>query len=424
MTEAFLQYIWRTKLFDTQQLRTTTGEAVHIVDTGVWNRQDGPDFCEAQIRIGTILWAGNVEIHVRTSQWRQHKHHHNDAYRNVILHVVYENDLDDPNDLGIPVLELKHYVSLQHYQHYQTLLQYAEPFPCRRLVKHVPKRIFVPWQQRMLVERLMHKAMPINQLLAANKNDWQQTLYQSLAVAFGIPSNKEPFAALTQVIPWSIVNQRRTNLFHLEAIFFGAAGLLDGLWKDDYPRQLAKEFVHWQRKYQIHGIAKSRWKFSGVRPAAFPTVRLAQFAALLAQSENLINKIISCSDLETLRRWFSCTASTYWNNHYGFDRPTKRCQPKRLGQQAIDSLITNWVVPFLFVYGKAHGQEELCERALNILEQLPPERNQILSVWQSAGVAVLNAGDSQALIHLKKTYCNNHRCLECAAGNYLISGRG
>ncbi len=424
MTEDFLHYVWRTKLFDTRHLRTTSGDQVHILHTGVWNHHDGPDFCGAQIRIGNILWVGNVEIHVRTSQWRQHGHHHNDAYRNVILHVVYENDTGDPINHDIPVLELKHYVSFQHYRHYQTLLQHADPFPCSRLVKHVPKRIFVPWQQRMLVERLLDRATPIKQLLAANKNDWQQTLYQSLAAAFGNPSNKEPFAALTQAIPWRIVNQRRNNLFQVESIFFGASGLLDGPLKDAYPRQLAKEFAHWKRKYQIRGIAKLQWKFSGVRPAAFPTLRIAQFAALLTQSDNLINEIIFCTNPQTLGRLFCCVASAYWNNHYRFDRPTKRCQPKRLGQQTIDSLITNLVVPFLFVYGKAHGQEDLCERALRILEQLPPERNQILSAWQSAGVAVLNAGDSQALIHLKKTYCNNHRCLECAAGNYLISGRG
>ncbi|HYV92070.1 MAG TPA: DUF2851 family protein [Chitinophagales bacterium] len=422
MTEKFLHYLWKMKLLQPDQLQASSGEKIQILKVGEHNHNAGPDFLNARIRIGKTEWAGTVEIHVKSAEWNQHRHDQDKAYNNVILHVVYENDEEVFHDDGTPVLslEVKDLFDSKLFDSYQLLMNSASWIPCEKNLQSVSSITIRQWLHRLMIERLEEKTQPIIESLAENQNNWEDTFYQFIASAFGAKVNAEPFQMLARSLPVKVLAKHKSSLFQLETLLFGTAGFLDEKFADDYPNQLKKEFDFLRKKYALQPMKKHVWKFLRLRPANFPTLRIAQFAQLVFNATHLLSKILETQDVKKLFSYFDCEPSEYWLTHYRFDKlsPLKK---KTLGENAIELLMINTVVPFLFVYGKMRDEDSYINQSLHLLEQLPAEENQIITRWKGSGVAVKSAFDSQALLQLKNKYCTNFRCLDCAIGHKILS---
>jgi hypothetical protein len=413
MTEEFLQFIWKNSLYTTSNLKTAHGQKIQVINSGKLNSNAGPDFFNASIKIGDQLWAGNVEVHLRSSDWLVHGHQTDPAYNNVILHVVLENDKEVflPNGLPLPSLILP--VKKEISENYQELINEKSWPACHRNVGKVDEIFRFVAFDSLLIERLEKKTESILRLLNENKNDWSETFYQFLARNFGFKINALPFEMLARRTPLSVLAKHKTNLFQLEAILFGQSGLLnEQLLGDDYFLKLRDEYSYLSKKYGLKGMEGYLWKFMRLRPANFPTLRIAQFAALLKKSESLLSKLTEEIEIKTILELFDVKASEYWNTHYSFNQPTP-AKEKRLGESSHNTIIINTVVPFLFIYGERQNKKELKQRALDLLESLPPESNSIISRWNNFGVQARNSFDTQALIQLKNEYCDPKKCLHC-----------
>jgi hypothetical protein len=299
-------------------------------------------------------------------------------------------------------------------------MQSASWIPCENQLKRIDPLTISQWLHRMMIERLEEKIQPILLSLEENQNNWEETFYQSIAAAFGAKVNAEPFRMLARALPVKILAKHKNNLLQLEALLFGTAGFLDEKFSNDYPNQLKKEFDFLKKRHQLQPMKKHVWKFLRLRPANFPTVRLAQFAQLVFKSTHLLSKIIETNDVKRLIRFFECEASEYWLDHYRFDKISAK-KKKPLGKDAIELILINTVAPFLFVYGKLHDEEELINRSLKLLEEIPAEKNNIVTQWKKSGVLAKSSFDSQALLQLKNNYCKNFKCLECAIGHKILT---
>ena len=421
MKEDLLQYAWRMQQFDARNLQSTDGQTIQIQSFGQHNTDAGPDFTEARIRIGDTLWAGNVEMHLKASDWLQHRHQDDPAYDNVILHVVLENDqvIFRSNGKPIPCLELKSRIPAQLAANYQRLLQMEGWIPCERQLQDVPSMTRKLWLDRLLVERLEQKTVVIEQALERNQYHWEESFFQQLAKGFGLRINAEPFEMLARSLPLLTLLKHKHSLLQLEALLFGQAGMLEVDFADAYPQQLKKEFQFLKAKYALRPIPFSSWKFARLRPAAFPTIRIAQLAALIYQTDHLFSKILAAKHIKELENTFVLKLSNYWRTHYRFDKLSARRQ-KRLGTSTIHLLIINVISPFIFLYGKHKGEERYQEQALHLLEQLPPEQNKVIKNWSAVGIVPESAYQSQALLQLKKHYCTTRRCLSCSIGNSIL----
>jgi hypothetical protein len=410
------------KLLQPDQLQTSSGEKIQILKAGEHNHDAGPDFLNARIRLGKTEWAGTVEIHVKSSEWNQHRHDQDSAYNNVILHVVYENDEEVFHDDGRPVmsLEVKDRFDSKFFDLYQSLMNSASWIPCEKNLPGVNAITIHQWLHRLMIERLEEKTQPIIESLAENQNNWEETFYQFISAAFGARVNAEPFQMLARSLPVKVLAKHKSSLLQLEALLFGTAGFLDEKFTDNYPNQLKKEFDFLKRKYALEPMKKHVWKFLRLRPANFPTVRIAQFAQLVFNATHLLSKILETQDVKKLISFFDCEPSEYWLTHYRFDKlsPAKK---KSLGNSAIELLLINTIAPFLFVYGKMKDEESFINQSLRLLDQLPAEENQIITCWKGSGIIPKSAFDSQALLQLKNKYCNNYRCLDCAIGHKILS---
>jgi len=404
------------------QLHSSLGEKIQIIKTGDHNHDAGPDFLNARIKVGETEWAGNVEIHVGSSEWNEHHHQHDSGYNNVILHVVYENDAEVFHQDGrpVPTLEVKKLFDQKIYESYQSLMQSAAWIPCENQIRRVNSLTISQWLHRLMIERLEEKVQPIILSLEENQNNWEETFYQSIAAAFGAKVNAEPFRLLARSLPVKILAKHKSSLFQLEALLFGVAGFLDEKFSDEYPNKLKKEFDFLKKRHQLPPIKKHIWKFLRLRPANFPTIRIAQFAQLVYNSIHLLSKIVESGNAKSLFQLFDCETSEYWLDHYRFDKISAK-KKKRLGEDAIELILINTVAPFLFVYGKLHDDENLVSRTLKLLEEIPAEKNNIISHWKQTGVETKSAFDSQALLQLKNVYCKNFRCLECAIGHKILT---
>lgn len=424
MTEEFLQYIWESRLFCADNLLTTEGEKLDIINTGKRNTDSGPDFFNAKIKIGDTVWAGNVEIHKKASDWHRHKHQNDDAYANVILHVVEEADteIQRTNGKKIPTLVLKYDESFR--KNYHSLLDAQTWIPCQEQFYKVAPIVLQLSYNRLMIERLEDKTCEIEERLLQNNNNWNETFYQMLARMFGFKVNSTPFELLARSLPLQVLSKHKNNIFQIEALFFGNSGLLnDKLLGDDYYLALREEYSFLYKKYKLQAVESHLWKFMRLRPVNFPTIRIAQFAALIYQSHSLFSKIMEIEEIEKLKGLFKVKASEYWDNHYTFNKLAKDTKPKELGESAANILIINTVIPFLFVYGEKQNKPQLKNRALEFLEQLPPESNSILSKWEGMGAKARSAFESQALLQLKKCYCETKKCLNCPVGTKLITNR-
>lgn len=419
MKEDFLHHIWLYKRLDITQLQTTTGENIQIVHFGHYLQTAGPDFFNAQLIIGDQKWAGNIEMHIKSSDWYLHNHQTDSNYDNVILHVVWEHDVDvyRKNKEVIPVLELKNYVSNEQIKQYQKLFRPKSWINCENEMGLVDNFIIQNWQERLFFERLEQKSEFINELLQQTQHDWEQVAYSLLFKNFGLNSNGATFYAVAQQVPFSIVRKERENLLHLEAMFFGASGLLEGNFEDNYPKELQKNWLYLKHKYQFE-IRKNDIQFFKLRPDNFPTIRLAQLAALFHKHHNLFQILIATIEMKELRTLFSVSASKYWKNHYQFDKESPN-KMKQISATFIDLLLVNTVLPLQFAYANYLGTEKT-ETLLKLITQLKPENNTIISKFENLGVSVTNAFQTQSLLQLKKNYCDKNRCLQCQIGIHLL----
>lgn len=423
MQEEFVCYLWKNKLF-LPELHTVQGETIYIMHQGMRNHDAGPDFTDARIRIGSTLWAGNVEVHVNASDWMKHNHHKDKNYDNIILHVVYQNDLQilRSNKEEIPTLEVHGKFKNELYARYLDFLSASRWIPCEHSILDSPSIIRSKTIERMLIERLEKKTHFILNKLRVNQNNWENTFYLQLARSFGFSVNAEAFELLAHSCPLKYLGKHKGNLIQLEAMLFGQAGMLKTSLHDKYHQQLKTEYEHLRNKFAFSPMDPHHWKFLRLRPVNFPTVRIAQFAALLNKSSGLFSALIGINSYQEAFDLFDITPSPYWETHYRFGRSSP-AKSKHLGRNSILLIILNTVIPFMFAYGKYKKDEGFTEKALNLYEDIPAEKNAIIRKWSDLGLNVTEASQSQALLELKKSYCDRKRCLDCDIGNYLISGK-
>ncbi|HNX55228.1 MAG TPA: DUF2851 family protein [Prolixibacteraceae bacterium] len=421
MKEEFLQFIWEHHLFTSDQLQTVDGRPLQILSTGRPNFDSGPDFFNARIKIGETTWAGNIEIHQKSSHWMLHKHDEDEAYSNVILHVV--EHFDKPvivNQQELPTLELKYRSEI--LENFEQLLKSKKWIACEEKLPNVDAFILRFWYSSLMIERLQSKTEAILEILQQNTNNWNETFYQLLARNFGMKINSLPFELLARSLPLQILAKHKNSLLQIEALLFGSSGLLNEvLLGDDYFLSLRNEYSFLYKKYNLSGVDAHLWKFMRLRPVNFPTIRIAQLASLIHQSSALFSRILEIEDLEELRELFNITASEYWNTHYQFNKTSRENKPKHIGDSFFQNLVINTISPLLFVYGDQHLSQAMKDRALNFLEKLSPESNQITDKWAELGIDSRSAFESQALIHLKKQYCENKKCLHCQIGAKIIT---
>lgn len=417
MREDVLQHIWRFGLFRQQTLRTHDGRSITIHKRGLWNSNAGPDFSNALIEIDGINWAGNVELHVRSTDWHAHKHSSDHAYKNVILHVVLEhNTREQPDD--IPVLELNGLIHESFLANYEQLMHSREKIPCGSAIKRVPEEKLNWWLERVLIERLESKTDRIFQILDFNKGDWEETTFQLLARYFGAPLNADPFEQLARKVSIRTIMKERYSLSHIEALLFGGANLIPEKSETDYVHSMSKNAAHLLKKHAIRPMEDGLFKYFRVRPPGFPTIRMAQLAAFVCQSPAVFSLIVGRKTVKEWQKSFQFQVGPYWQKHYRFDDPEKERSPKRL-KHIEQVLFINVIAPIAYAYGMQTGDQELKEYALRILEDLDAEKNNITRTFSAYGATAKNALQSQALIELKAKYCEKKRCLDCVIGNEI-----
>ncbi len=421
MTERFLHYLWLHKYFFTSHLTTTSGESLTILSQGVWNADGGPDFLNAKVKIGDVEWAGNVEIHLKASDWFRHRHQDNPAYDNVVLHVVYEADVPVSRSVGaeIPTFEMKGHFEESLFQQFQELVDSNRWIACEKQISDVPRITFELWLERLLIERLEDKTLMIDQHLQQNRFDWEQSFFESVASSFGLKVNSLAFELLAKATPLSVLQKHADQLFQIEALLFGQSGLLDDSFQDDYPKQLWKEYQFLQTKYALTPVDKAVWNFLRLRPSSFPTHRIAQLAQLVHQNKSLFSQAVVSINVTGLFPLFQVDTSEYWHTHYLFDKPA-HVNGHKLGSTMVNLIVINSVIPYLFLYGKYYGIESYTKKALDLHDLLPAEDNLIIRGFKALNINTSTAFRSQALLQLKKRYCDDKRCLDCAIGNYLI----
>lgn len=419
MDERFLHYIWKFQKFAKTKLSTTEGQPILVFNQGNHNHNSGPDFEEARVKIGQVEWAGSVEIHINSSDWAKHNHQKDKAYNNVILHVVWKDD--DPlqqNGELIPTVELHSIVDLKYVEEYQRFIGQEKDILCGDRIESISDINFNSTLDRMLVERLEQKALIVNELLQTNSQDWEHTAYQSLARNFGFSTNSNCFSLLAESLPKKVITKYSGKSTSIEALVFGQAGFLEEA-DDPYQQGLQKEYLYLKKKHKLlPTLSRPMWKFGRMRPANFPSVRLAQFSALLTNNQALFSSLIEIENTEQLINKFQIKVSSYWLDHYDFGKEKKR--RTNLGQSTQENILINTVAPLLASYSKYTGSQEYMDRAIQLLEHLKAESNNITKKWDQAGKKASSAFDSQAMIGLYKNYCTKKNCLNCSIGIEIL----
>lgn len=423
--EQLLHFAWKHKIFPLTGLKTTDGETVEVIDAGFPNSHAGPDFFNAKLKIGGVLWVGNVEIHEKSSYWYSHAHHLNPAYANVIMHVVVEADAEITrfgSSKKIPQLVI---ACPDEVRRKYTLLKRTDTYPaCYSIIRQIPAMTMHAWLTALQAERFDQKAAIINERQQLCNGNWEQALFITLARNYGFGLNGDAFEAWAKRIDLAVVGKHRDNILQVEAIFFGMAGLLEEHLDDPYYLALQKEFHYLRHKFSFPSPLQAElWKLLRIRPQAFPHTKIAQLAYLYQHQEALFSKIMEAKDVETAKALLQTSISAYWKNHYLFGKETFMTE-RAMSDNSLNLLLINTVIPFLLAYGKHKGNNELCYRASEFLEQLKPENNYITRQWERFGIHADHAADSQALIQLRKEYCDKRDCLRCRIGyQYLKEWR-
>jgi len=415
INEKLLQYIWQFQYFNGSVLATGAGERLQVLHPGQHNRHQGPDFSNALVRIDNTILAGSIEIHLKTSLWKTHGHEGDPNYKSVILHVVYEHD-EEAHPL--PVLELKDRIPRMLLGHYENLMNNQGFIPCSAQLTQLSALRWVGWKDRLLVCRLDRKATRINEYLLQTSANWNETFWWMLARNLGHAVNSDAFEHIARSLPATLLTRHRYSIQQLEALLMGQAGLLEQPVNDEYGKLLQREYSFLRRKYGLKRV-NHPVHFLRMRPQNFPTVRLAQLAALVAAGQPQFGAILEAGTLKELDQQFSIVANDYWHYHYRFDEEGP-FRPKKLGTAMFSNLVINTFVPLVYTYGKQQKLHALCEKALRWLEELPAEKNSTLEAFASEGVNCSHAGESQALLELKTEYCNARKCLQCAVGNAIL----
>ncbi|MBN1924848.1 MAG: DUF2851 family protein [Prolixibacteraceae bacterium] len=421
MNEKFLQFVWKNQLFSKTNMATVQGEPLSVISAGVQNTDAGPDFFNAKVKIGDTLWAGNIEVHQKSSDWFNHNHHLDGAYENVILHVVLENDreIEMSNGQALPSFELK--IDRQVILNYQQLVNENIWPSCRFRIKKLDPFYLIKTFETVLFERLSEKTENIARLFKNNHNNWNETFYQVIARNFGFKTNALPFEMLVRSTPYVVISKHRDNLFQLEALLFGQSGLLnEQLIGDSYFLKLRDEYSFLCQKYKLKGMESHLWKFLRLRPANFPTIRIAQFASFIHQGGLSFSDWIHKKDIQGILNTFNISASEYWDVHYRFNHDAT-FRKKQMGIESRNNILTNSFSPFLFFYGKQNNKSAFVELSFEILKALPPEKNRITNRWKTMDIFAQNASESQALIQLSNKYCIPKKCIDCQIGNKLIA---
>ena len=414
MTEKLLQYIWLHQYFNKASLTTIDGEAIVVLATGTLNHNQGPDFCNAQVRIGATLFAGSVELHVKTSQWDEHHHSGDPNYSNVILHVVYLHDAP----CHLPVLELESRVPRLLLERYAGLMASPERIACAHAIANVSQLVWQSWKERLLAERLERRAKAILNSLQQNGGHWEACFWWMLAKSFGAKVNGASFELIARSIPLTALVRHKQQIHQVEALLFGQAGLLNGTFTEAYPQLLQREYKFLRKKLQLKTVTAPVY-FLRMRPGNFPSLRLAQLAMIIHLSTHLFSKLLETEKLPELRSFFDVTANDYWHYHYRFDEASAY-RKKKTGKEMVDSVIINTAVPMVFAYAWKHRDEKLRLKAIRWLEEMDAENNVVVRGFEALGIASTSAFDSQSLLELKSRYCDNRLCLQCAIGNNLL----
>lgn len=418
MKEDFLHFIWQFQKFSKHELVTTDGEPVLVLRPGVYNHVAGPDFFNARVKIGDTVWVGHVEIHTESKLWFAHQHQDDPKYQSVILHVVLH---DNGGKTSIPTLELDQRIPQYLIGRYEQLMHAPEEsIPCASSINQVDSFTWLQCKDRRLIERLEYKTNQIAQGLEQTDEHWQQVFYEQIAYNFGLATNGEAFKKLAQLLPLKVLSKHRQNLFQIEALLFGVSGLLEKYSDDEYAQELQQEFDFLQAKYKLSQLSQVEWNFGRVRPPSLPTIRIAQFAALISRSQALFSELMETTDLNQITQLFDIEPSSYWQSHYVFGKESSK-KTKALGKQFLDNLLINTVLPTQFIFGKRKNKEDLIESVIDNFKKLQSEQNKIIKMWRNLGVESESAFDSQALIHQYKQYCLQKKCLDCVIGTTILS---
>jgi hypothetical protein len=418
--EDFLHYVWQYKKFAFSNLTTVSGEELTIVNTGQYLKQSGPDFFNAQIIIGNQKWAGNVEIHLKSSDWYLHRHEKDNQYNNVILHVVWEHDtpIFRKDNAEIPTLSLKSYVEQDVLNQYRSLTSPKSWIYCENQIAAIDQFVLKNWLERLFFERLERKAIPIEELLQETENDWEAVLFYMLAKNFGLNTNGEIFLKMAKSIPFSIIRKERFEVENLEALLLGKVDLLPMDAEDYYAKDLYNRSTCIMQKHRLKKTFVEPVQFFKHRPDNFPTIRLAQLAMLYHKQQNLFAEIIATHSMEDFYKLFEVGVSSYWENHYQFEKESPK-KKKQFSKSFIDLLVINTIVPFQFTYAKSQGKEIL-EQLLQLMQTIAPEKNIIIEKFSNFGIKSKNAFETQSLLQLKNSYCNHGQCLRCVIGIQLL----
>lgn len=435
MTEDYLHYIWQYRLYNKPELKTTAGQRLVVIQPGIHNMHGGPDFSNARLKIGEETWIGPVEIHLKGSDWHKHGHTKDDHYKNVILHVVYNNDqeifLNQPGDL--PVFDMSSYLIGDQWERYQQWLKNKFWIPCQSRITEIDQLTWTAWKDRLLIDRLELKSASFMEQHQKCGGQWSEVFYRKLARNFGFKVNAEAMERLAESLPLSLLTRHKSDPFQVEALLFGQAGLLQEIFAEEYPSDLQKEYRFLSHKYGLGCMNASAWNFGKLRPSNFPTIRIAQFAALVCSSEHLFSTILTTSNVEEIFTLFDATPHEYWNNHFRLDakspsiatedrKPTQRKNytGRKPGIDSMNNIMINTVSVALFAYGKYHNDQNQVDKALNLIELCKVEDNHVLQNWSALGVNCTNGGDSQSLLHLFNVYCSARKCLQCQIGLKLL----
>ncbi|MDR0733380.1 MAG: DUF2851 family protein [Dysgonamonadaceae bacterium] len=419
--ETLLHYVWKYKLYEPANFLTNSGKRFEIIDPGIYNSDAGPDFFNAKIKMGNRVWAGNIEIHTLASDWYRHRHNEDAAYNSVILHVVERLDVPDVLDASqraIPQWEMK--IPVQIKANSLFLLSSDLPVPCLSKIREIPEIYLSDWKNALLAERLERKTNALLQLLDEYKGDWNEVFYITLARNFGFGVNNDAFERLAKSLPLKIVLKHRDSPLQPEALFLGQAGLLENENpENEYYTKLQKQYVFLQKKYNLKNLEPYIFKSLRIRPNNFPHIKLLQLADVICKKQGLLSEILETTDNE-LHSLFVTELSEYWLTHYQFEKISVR-RPKYLGMQAKQILLINVIAPLFFAYGRKNRSDRYAERAVRLLESLTPEKNGIITLFSRAGIAAGNACDTQAMIQLKREYCEKKKCIFCRIGYRLLT---
>lgn len=422
MKEDFLHYVWKHQLFSKTNLQSTEFNSIEIVYPGIHNTNSGPDFLTAKIKIDDILWAGNVEIHVKSSDWYLHQHENDSNYDSVILHVVWEDDVEvfSKNNLSLPTINISKLVANDLLINYKKLYSKEQRWiPCENSINTINFFVFDNWKERLFFERLEDKSVLINQLLNDSNNDYEAVLFKLLAKNFGLKTNAEAFLNFAKSVDFSIVRKSQKDAFKLQALFFGQAGFLEKKSEEKYVIDLKNEYDYMKHKFSLKPIHNGQFQFFRMRPTNFPTIRIAQLASLYHKHQNLFSRLMNTSTVKEIYLLFSVDLDDFWKTHYTFQKESSK-SVKRITIPFIDLLLINTIIPLKFKYLKSRGEVDETE-FLALIQQLKTEKNSIIDKFKELKISSKNAFESQALLQLKNEYCSKKRCLQCAIGNVILN---